>query len=215
LSGANGQTGPCGPDSELFAWTGDGPPQGTPGTDGRWMELWNHVTMSYRRHDDGSLEPLPQRSVDTRMGLERLLMVVQGGRSVFDCDVFQRVRDVVEPGGRLGQVEVDQRDRQPAAEDHIARGVVAVADQLGALGDRASRVSRSPTPHRVGRRYPPSRCLVQRTDQPGQGYKHVVARRLRPVALHVTGDERQHLPPLLIDAEGKRRASEPGVAKVS
>jgi hypothetical protein len=42
--------------------------QGTPGTDGRWMELWNHVTMSYRRHDDRSLEPLPQRSVDTGMG---------------------------------------------------------------------------------------------------------------------------------------------------
>ena len=45
--------------------------------------------MSYRRHDDRSLEPLPQRSVDTGMGLERLLMVVQGRPSVFDCDVFQ------------------------------------------------------------------------------------------------------------------------------
>jgi len=78
---SNGPTGPCGPDSELFAWTGDGPPQGTPGTDGRWMELWNHVTMRYRRHADGSLEPLPQRSVDTGMGLERLLMALQGTSS--------------------------------------------------------------------------------------------------------------------------------------
>jgi alanyl-tRNA synthetase len=86
---SNGPTGPCGPDSELFAWTGDDPPQGTPGTDGRWMELWNHVTMSYWRHNDDSLEPLPQRSVDTGMGLERLLMVVQGQPSVFDSDVFQ------------------------------------------------------------------------------------------------------------------------------
>ena len=75
---SNGPTGPCGPDSEIFVWTGDGPPQGTPGTDERWMELWNHVTMRYRRHADGSLEPLPQRSVDTGMGLERLLMVAAG-----------------------------------------------------------------------------------------------------------------------------------------
>ena len=86
---SNGRTGPCGPDSELFAWTGDDPPRGTPGTDGRWVELWNHVTMSYRRHDDGSLEPLPQRNVDTGMGLERLLMVVQGQASVFGGDVFR------------------------------------------------------------------------------------------------------------------------------
>ena len=86
---SNGPTGPCGPDSEIFIWTGDGPPQGTPGTDERWMELWNHVSMRYRRHPDGSLEPLPQRNVDTGMGLERLLMVLQGNRSVFECDVFE------------------------------------------------------------------------------------------------------------------------------
>ena len=85
---SNGPVGPCGPDSEIFVWMGAGPPQGTPGTDGRWMELWNHVTMRYRRHDDGGLEPLAQRSVDTGMGLERLLMVVQGKSSVYDCDVF-------------------------------------------------------------------------------------------------------------------------------
>ena len=86
---SNGPTGPCGPDSELFVWTGDGPPRGTPGTDERWMELWNHVTMRYRRHPDGRLEPLPQRNVDTGMGLERLMMVLQGRPSVFGTDVFQ------------------------------------------------------------------------------------------------------------------------------
>ena len=86
---SNGPAGPCGPDSEIFVWTSDGPPQGTPGTDGRWMELWNHVTMRYRRLDDGTLEPLKQRSVDTGMGLERLMMVVQGKPSVYDCDVFE------------------------------------------------------------------------------------------------------------------------------
>ena len=129
--------------------------------------------------------------------------------------VPQRVRDVVEPGGRHGQVEVDQRDGQPVAEDHVARVVVAVADQLGPFGDR-SRAGRRPAPHRAGRRRPPGRRLVQRADQPGQGDEHVVARRLRRqrVARHVTGDERQHLAPLLVDAERKRRAGEPGVAQV-
>ena len=119
---SNGPTGPCGPDSELFAWTGDGPPQGTPGTDGRWMELWNHVTMSYRRHDDRSLEPLPQRSVDTGMGLERLLMVVQGRPSVFDCDVFQpwttALTDLWQP---------DQRSLRLLA-DHLRASIVIIGN---------------------------------------------------------------------------------------
>lgn len=85
---SNGPTGPCGPDSEIFVWTGDGPPQSTPGTDGRWVEVWNHVMMRYHRHGDGRLSPLEQRSVDTGMGLERLVMVLQGKRTVFETDLF-------------------------------------------------------------------------------------------------------------------------------
>lgn len=53
------------------------------------MELWNHVTMAYRRLDDGSLTPLPQVGVDTGIGLERLLMVLQEQPSVFGCDLFE------------------------------------------------------------------------------------------------------------------------------
>ncbi len=86
---SNGPTGPCGPDSEIFAWTGDGRPVGTPATDDRWAELWNHVTMRYRRLGDGSLVPLPQLSVDTGMGLERLMMMSHGVRSVYETDVFR------------------------------------------------------------------------------------------------------------------------------
>ena len=119
---SNGPTGPCGPDSELFAWTGDDPPQGTPGTDGRWMELWNHVTMSYWRHDDDSLEPLPQRSVDTGMGLERLLMVVQGQPSVFDCDVFQPWRTAL-----TGLWQLDQRSLR-LLTDHLRSSIAIIGD---------------------------------------------------------------------------------------
>ena len=119
---SNGPAGPCGPDSELFAWTGDGPPQGMPGTDGRWMELWNHVTMSYRRRHDGGLEPLPQRSVDTGMGLERLLMVVQGQPSVFDTDLFQPWRTAL-----TGLWRPDQRSLR-LLTDHLRSSIVIIGD---------------------------------------------------------------------------------------
>ena len=92
---SNGPTGPCGPDSEIFVWTGDTPPSGTPGTDERWLELWNHVTMRYDRQEDGSLRPLRQCSVDTGMGLERLMMLRSGQRSVFDTDLFRPWRRVL------------------------------------------------------------------------------------------------------------------------
>ena len=51
---SNGPVGPCGPDSEIFVWTGDGPPVGTPSTDDRWVEVWNHVMLRLHRHPDGS-----------------------------------------------------------------------------------------------------------------------------------------------------------------
>ncbi|MEV6929560.1 alanine--tRNA ligase-related protein [Dactylosporangium sp. NPDC051485] len=86
---SNGPSGPCGPDSEIFVWTGDGPPTGTPSSDRRWSEVWNHVMMRYRRHPDGTLGPLRQPGIDTGMGLERMAMVLQGRSTVFDIDVFE------------------------------------------------------------------------------------------------------------------------------
>ena len=119
---SNGPTGPCGPDSELFVWTGAGAPQGTPSTDERWMELWNHVMMRFRRHADGSLEPLAQRSVDTGMGLERLLMVVQGKPSVFDTDVFAPWISAL-----LSLWQPDQRSLRLLA-DHLRASIVIIGD---------------------------------------------------------------------------------------
>jgi alanyl-tRNA synthetase len=108
---SNGDTGPCGPDSEIFVWTGGGPPQGTPSTDGRWMELWNHVTMRYHRRPDGGLDPLPRPSVDTGMGLERLEMIRQGRSSVFGTSVFEpwltALREMWDPGERPLRVLCD------------------------------------------------------------------------------------------------------------
>jgi len=131
----------CGPDSEMFVWAGDGRPHGTPGTDERWMELWNHVTMRYRRHADGRLEPLPQHSVDTGLGLERLLMVVQGQPSVFDCDVFQPWMSTLP-----GLWPLDQRSLRLLA-DHLRASIAVIGD-----GVRPSNTGRGYVLRRLLRR---------------------------------------------------------------
>jgi alanyl-tRNA synthetase len=88
---AMGETGPCGPDSELFFDKGDayGAPGGPAhGDSERFVELWNLVFMQYNRQPDGSLADLPTKNIDTGMGLERTLAVLQGVDTVFDTDVF-------------------------------------------------------------------------------------------------------------------------------
>jgi len=90
---AMGDTGPCGPCTEIFYDHGadvEGGPPGTPDEDGdRYVEVWNLVFMQYDRAADGSLTPLPRPSVDTGMGLERMAAVMQGVHSNYDIDLFQ------------------------------------------------------------------------------------------------------------------------------
>ncbi|MFD9369230.1 alanine--tRNA ligase-related protein [Streptomyces sp. NPDC060020] len=119
---SNGPVGPCGPDSEIFLWTGDGPPRSTPTRDDRWVEVWNHVTMSHRRLDDGSLVPLPQRNVDTGLGLERLASLLQGRSSVFECDVFDPWRRLVPPLWPLDETSLR------VVCDHLRSAIVVLGD---------------------------------------------------------------------------------------
>ena len=140
---SNGPTGLCGTDSELFVWTGSPlPPQGTPGTDGRWVELWNHVMLRYRRLDDGTLVPLPRPCVDTGMGLERLVTILQGQDSVFGCDLLRPWTDTV---GRLWPLD---ETSSRLVTDHLRSSVVVIGDGV--------------TPSSTGRGYV-LRRLVRRT----------------------------------------------------
>jgi alanyl-tRNA synthetase len=86
------------------------------------MELWNHVTMSYRRHDDRSLTRLPRSSVDTGMGLERLLMVVQHQPSVFGCDLFRPWTTTLS-----GLWQPDQGSLR-LLTDHLRSSIVIIGD---------------------------------------------------------------------------------------
>ncbi|WAL93325.1 alanine--tRNA ligase-related protein [Streptomyces sp. Je 1-369] len=126
---SNGPTGPCGPDSEIFLWTGGGtggegvpPRSSTPSQDDRWVEMWNHVTMRYRKLDDGSLVPLPQRNVDTGLGLERLVSTLQGKSSVFESDVFEPWRLLVP-----GLWPLDETSLRLVC-DHLRSAVVVIGD---------------------------------------------------------------------------------------
>ncbi|OKY26940.1 alanine--tRNA ligase [Thalassotalea sp. PP2-459] len=88
-----GDTGPCGPCSEIFYDHGEeiwGGPPGSPEEDGdRFIEIWNLVFMQYNRHEDGTMEQLPKPSVDTGMGLERIAAILQGVHSNYEIDIFQ------------------------------------------------------------------------------------------------------------------------------
>ncbi|MEL7024362.1 MAG: alanine--tRNA ligase [Pseudomonadota bacterium] len=90
-----GDTGPCGPCSEIFFDHGpevDGGPPGSPDEDGdRYVEIWNLVFMQFDRDESGTLTPLPKPSVDTGMGLERVSAVMQGVHTIYDTDLFQRL----------------------------------------------------------------------------------------------------------------------------
>ncbi|PYC79517.1 hypothetical protein C7C46_14250 [Streptomyces tateyamensis] len=150
---SNGPTGPCGPDSEIFLWTGDTPPESTPTGDDRWVEVWNHVMMRHRRLEDGSLVPLPQRNVDTGLGLERLTTLLQGRRSVFDCDVFDPWRRLLPPLWPLDEPSLR------LVSDHLRSSVVVIGD-----GVRPGNTGRGYVLRRLVRRV----LTVLWQDEPGR-----------------------------------------------
>jgi len=96
---AAGDTGPCGPDSEIFYWVGDSefpPEDSNVGNDeDNWMEIWNNVFMEYNRQADWSLEKLPNQNVDTGMGLERIVATLNWEKTVYNTDMFDYIIDKI------------------------------------------------------------------------------------------------------------------------
>ena len=129
--GPVGNTGPNGPDSEIYfdlgpeaGDTGEGPGDGS-----RFLEIWNNVFMVFFQAPDGSRTPLPAQHVDTGMGLERLTMIMQGARSVYDIDLYQTIiQRVAELTGLSYGVE-DKIDRSlRVIADHIRGATFLIGD---------------------------------------------------------------------------------------
>ena len=127
--GPAGQTGPCGPDTEMFFIT-DAPPKGpnsNPGNDSaRFIEIWNDVFMQYNKDADGSYSPLRQKNVDTGMGLERTTAVLQGKSSNYDTELFTPIMEKVAQLARTDDIRMRRiiTDHMRASTFMIADGVL-------------------------------------------------------------------------------------------
>ncbi|EMA8635526.1 alanine--tRNA ligase [Cronobacter sakazakii] len=124
-----GDTGPCGPCTEIFYDHGDhiwGGPPGSPEEDGdRYIEIWNIVFMQFNRQADGTMEPLPKPSVDTGMGLERIAAVLQHVNSNYEIDLFQKLIKAV--ANVTGATDLSNKSLRVIA-DHIRSCAFLIAD---------------------------------------------------------------------------------------
>lgn len=126
-----GDTGPCGPCSEIFYDHGEhiwGGPPGTPEEDGdRFIEIWNLVFMQFNRQSDGTMQPLPKPSIDTGMGLERISAILQNVHSNYEIDIFQNLIDAA--ANIIGTQDKQDKSLRVIA-DHIRSCCFLICDGI-------------------------------------------------------------------------------------
>ena len=132
-----GATGPCGSDTEIFIDTGKPACSDhcDPSCDcGKWVEIWNNVFMEFNRTADGKFEPLKQKNVDTGMGLERTVCMINGLKSAYETDLFADViaRISAESGKKYGENDEDTRAIRIIA-DHIRTATFLIGDERGVV----------------------------------------------------------------------------------
>jgi len=134
--GPAGQTGPCGPDSEMFFDTGKTAcgPECAPGCGcGKWLEIWNDVFMQYNKDKDGNYIPLSRKCVDTGMGVERTVTILSGKTSVYDTEIFAPIIEAIEEAaGCKYSGSADGADRSiRIIADHSRASVFILGDPKG------------------------------------------------------------------------------------
>lgn len=137
--GPAGLTGPCGPDTEIFYWSGD--PRDVPNSfnddNDLWTEIWNNVFMEYEKHADGKYIPLTQKNVDTGMGFERLLSVVNGINDDYLTELFINEIKVIEDlSGKEYQLE---KTSMRIIADHLKAAVFIIGDDKGAVPNNSDQ----------------------------------------------------------------------------
>ena len=198
-----GDTGPCGPCTEIFFDHGPeiaGGPPGSPDEDGdRYIEIWNNVFMQFNRTEDGVMHPLPKPSVDTGMGLERIATVLQGKHSNYEIDLFQNLlaaaRTAVSASGGEG-FDADSPSLKVIA-DHIRACSFTVADGVipsnEGRGYVLRRITRRAIRHgyKLGARTPFFHKLVAAlVAEMGEAYPELRANEKRITEVLKTEEER-------------------------
>jgi alanyl-tRNA synthetase len=127
--GPAGQTGPCGPDSEMFYWTGETPaPEDFQATcdDPLWVEVWNDVFMQYNKDEAGKYIPLTQTNVDTGMGLDRVAAILQGKSNVFESDAFAPIIAKIRELASTSEIRSER-----IIADHLRAATFIIGDAKG------------------------------------------------------------------------------------
>jgi len=136
--GPAGQTGPCGSDTEMFFWSGDEPAPGKfDPDDSRWVEIWNDVFMQYFKNKDGSFTELKQKNVDTGMGFERVLAIMNGAKTPFETELFKDAVDELRAlgGYDVGKAEPDEEKihAERIICDHLRAATFLIGDVRGVV----------------------------------------------------------------------------------
>lgn len=134
--GPAGQTGPCGPDTEIFYWVGDSdfPPENSnPKNDeDNWMEIWNNVFMEYFKNEKGEFEPLKQKNVDTGMGMERTIAVLNNLKDTYQIDtMWPLIQKIQEISGREYIENTDVTKAMRVIADHLRTSTMIMGDDRG------------------------------------------------------------------------------------
>ena len=126
--GPAGQTGPCGPDTEMFYWTGrEAAPEVFDQENKLWVEIWNDVFMQYNKTAEGAYVPLEQPNVDTGMGVERVTAILQGKASCYDTELFIPLFEKLDKI-RKTSTPAEREDTERIIVDHVRTAVFMIAD---------------------------------------------------------------------------------------
>ncbi|MFH1841470.1 MAG: alanine--tRNA ligase [Candidatus Nealsonbacteria bacterium] len=128
--GPAGETGPCGPDTEMFCWMGKKPaPKEFDPKNKSWVEVWNDVFMEYYKNKDGKYDNLSEKNVDTGMGFERMLAVLNGLDDNYKTDVFFPIIEKIEELSKKKYEDFSKEFRIIA--DHLKASVFIIGDRMG------------------------------------------------------------------------------------